>query len=92
MLRYYLEQPLTDNNAATLAAEGGHKSTTSGSQLIKKYAEFCELQQGELPTDRKALTHLEKNLEYVLALLAGEAKRRAEVDLKRVSEKKSKGF
>lgn len=89
---YYTQQPITENNVADLAAAKGHKSKTSGKQLLEKYAAWCELQESELPDSTRELGALQTDLECVRPQLTGEAAADADAYLKRVIEKKKRGL
>jgi hypothetical protein len=89
---YYTQQPMTENNVANLAAMKGHKSKTSGKQLLEKYAAWCELQESELSTSTRELGALQRDLKQVLPYLTGRAAVAAGAYLTRVTEKKERGL
>ena len=92
MFYYYTEQPLTENNAADLAAQKGHNSKTSGKQLLSHYAEWCELQEGEPPASSRELGALDRDLSRILPHLSGQAAILAAAYQKRVVNKKKRPF
>jgi hypothetical protein len=92
ILYFYTEQPLTENNVSELAASVGHASKTSGKQLFEKYADWCELQESELPDSKRELGYLKRDLEAALQRLTGNAAIRADTYLKEVIKKKKRGL